>query len=123
MAIVSKQTNQTVELFNIPDDQLKTFKVESVSTKQGPYDKDLMELYKMEYERCAQRYDDLYKAAWTNFSYIALIAGAILTFGSGSFMTELSIFVATLPFTVLVDCNIRAFESLWRPGASQGSLH
>jgi len=113
MAIVSKQTNQTVELFSVPDDKLEAFKVDSVSTKQGPYDKDLMELYKMEYERCAQRYDDLYRAAWTNFSYIALIAGAILTFGSARFMPELSIFLATIP---LLFWWLASFEPLNRYG-------
>lgn len=113
MAIVSKQTNETVELFNVPDDQLKAYQVESVSTKQGPHDKDLIELYKMEYERCAQRYDDLYKAAWTNFSYIALIAGAILTFGSNRFMPELSISLAGLP---LLFWWLASFETLNRYG-------
>jgi hypothetical protein len=41
-----------------------------------------LELYKLEYERCAIRYDDIYKAVWTNFSYMSVIAGAVLTFGS-----------------------------------------
>ena len=77
-----------------------------------------IDLYKMEYERCAQRYDDLYKAAWTNFSYIALIAGAILTFGSSRFMAELSILFATFP---LVFWWLASFEPLNRYGDQVGS--
>ncbi len=111
MAIVIKDNN--VEVFAISDGDLKLIKVGSEKSAEDPSKKEAIELYKMEYERCALRYDDLYKAAWTNFSYIALIAGAILTFGSDSFMTELSIFVATLP---LLFWWIATFEPLNRYG-------
>lgn len=44
-----------------------------------------LELYKLEYERGAVRYEDIYKSVWTNFSYMAIVAGGILTFGSNFF--------------------------------------
>lgn len=114
MVVVTKQSkDNTLEVYSIPEDVLKTYLIDSDGSTGTTNEKKLIELYKMEYERCAQRYDDLYGAAWTNFSYIALIAGAILTFGSDSFMTELSIFVATLP---LLFWWIATFEPLNRYG-------
>ena len=114
MLIVKRRLgNAEVETFEIPEDQLQQYKTVAVSGGQSSSNKEAIDLYKMEYERCAQRYDDLYGAAWTNFSYIALIAGAILTFGSDSFMTEVSIFVATLP---LLFWWIATFEPLNRYG-------
>lgn len=44
-------------------------------------EKQKFELCKMEYEKCTLRYEDIYKAIWTQFNYYAVIAGAILTFG------------------------------------------
>src|SRR5258705_1629901 len=114
MVVVTKQSkDNTLEVYSIPEDILKNYLIDSDATTVTTNGKELIDLYKMEYERCAQRYDDLYGAAWTNFSYIALIAGAILTFGSDSFMTELSIFVATLP---LLFWWIATFEPLNRYG-------
>lgn len=114
MVVVTKQSkHNTLEVYSIPEDVLKNYLIDSDATTVATNGKELFDLYKMEYERCAQRYDDLYGAAWTNFSYIALIAGAILTFGSDSFMTELSIFVATLP---LLFWWIATFEPLNRYG-------
>src|SRR4051794_3083533 len=55
-----------------------------------------LELYKLEYEKAAQRYDDVYKSIWTNFSYMAAIAGGILTFGKDKFGIGLSALVAYL---------------------------
>ena len=43
------------------------------------------DLKKLEYERAADRYDNIYKAVWQNFSYMAVLAAGILTFGSKSF--------------------------------------
>jgi hypothetical protein len=40
-----------------------------------------IELLKLEYENAADRYENIYKAIWQNFSYMALVAGGILTFG------------------------------------------
>ncbi|MEW6208173.1 MAG: hypothetical protein AB1631_07385 [Acidobacteriota bacterium] len=45
----------------------------------------ILELSKMEYEKGATRYEDIYKASWTNFSYLAAVSGAILAFGGDKF--------------------------------------
>jgi hypothetical protein len=43
----------------------------------------ILELYKLEYTTGVKRHDDIYKSMWTNFSYMAILAGGILTFGKG----------------------------------------
>lgn len=40
------------------------------------------EIYKLEYQIAAERYENIYKAIWQNFSYMAILAGGILTFGA-----------------------------------------
>jgi hypothetical protein len=75
--------------------------------------KEAIEIYKMEYERCAQRYNDLYNAAWTNFSYMALVAGGILSFGGSRFVTPFTAFLACLP---LLFWWLATFEPLNRYG-------
>jgi hypothetical protein len=40
------------------------------------------DLHKMEYELAAARYENIYRAIWQNFSYMAVLAGGILTFGA-----------------------------------------
>jgi hypothetical protein len=78
----------------------------------SPY-KEAVDIYKMEYEKAAQRYNDLYNAAWTNFSYMALVAGGLLTFGGARFVTPLTAFLACLP---LLFWWIATFEPLNRYG-------
>jgi FtsH-binding integral membrane protein len=111
MAIVIKDNK--VEIFEISEGDLKLIKVGSAQSAENPSNKEAIDLYKMEYQRCAQRYDDLYRAAWTIFSYLALVAGAVLTFGADRFMPELSIFFATLP---LLFWWTASFEPLNRYG-------
>jgi hypothetical protein len=62
-----------------------------------PNEGHALELYKLEYERCATRYEDIYKAMWTNFSYLAVVAGAILTFGGTRLNPELTALISCLP--------------------------
>jgi hypothetical protein len=78
----------------------------------SPY-KEAVEIYKMEYEKAAQRYNDLYDSAWTNFSYMALVAGGLLTFGGARFVTPLTALLACLP---LLFWWIATFEPLNRYG-------
>jgi hypothetical protein len=40
------------------------------------------ELKKLEYDKAADRYDNIYRAAWQNFSYLAVLSGGILAFGA-----------------------------------------
>ncbi len=42
--------------------------------------KEWVDLLKLEYEKAADRYENLYRAIWQNFSYMAVVAGGILTF-------------------------------------------
>jgi hypothetical protein len=78
----------------------------------SPY-KEALDIYKMEYERAAQRYNDLYNSAWTNFSYMALISGGLLTFGGARFVAAVIVFLACLP---LLFWWAASFEPLNRYG-------
>lgn len=40
-----------------------------------------VELLKLEYDKAADRYEHIYQAIWQNFSYMAVVAGGILSFG------------------------------------------
>lgn len=55
------------------------------------------ELYKLEYERAAIRYEDVYKAVWQIFSYMTAISGAFLAFGGARFQQNLFWFLASAP--------------------------
>lgn len=111
MAIVIRGDN--VEVFEISDEKLKLIKIDNGQSDSSASKKEAIDLYKMEYEKCAKRYEDLYTAAWTNFYYMALIAGAILTFGSDRLPIVLSVFLACLP---LLFWWLASFEKLDRYG-------
>ena len=55
------------------------------------------ELYKLEYERAAIRYEDIYKAVWQIFSYMTAISGALVAFGGDHFQENLFWFLASAP--------------------------
>jgi hypothetical protein len=57
------------------------------------------DLLKLEYEKAADRYDNIYRAIWQNFSYMAVLSGGILTFGSSDFDRPLLYFLALAPLT------------------------
>ena len=61
--------------------------------------KRTFDMFKLEYELAAQRYENIYKAIWQNFSYMAVLAAGILTFGSknGSFRWNEILSIALLP--------------------------
>jgi hypothetical protein len=40
-----------------------------------------LELYRLEYQKAAERYDNIYRSMWTIFSYLTAVAAGILTFG------------------------------------------
>lgn len=48
-----------------------------------------LELYKLEYERAAIRYEDIYKALWQIFSYLSAVTAALLAFGMDRFQPNL----------------------------------
>jgi len=102
-----------VETFEISEEQLKQYKTVSASSGPISFNKEAIDVYKMEYETCARRYNDLYTAAWTNFSYMALFAGGILTFGGSRFIVPLTVFLACLP---LLFWWVATFEPLNKYG-------
>jgi len=55
------------------------------------------ELYKLEYERAAIRYEDIYKAVWQIFSYMTAVSGALLAFGGDRFQENLFWLLASAP--------------------------
>jgi hypothetical protein len=60
-------------------------------------DKKRLEFWKTEYEKAAERYENIYKALWQNFQYLALVSAAILTFGKDSLPAGMMILLAGLP--------------------------
>lgn len=68
-----------------------------VAVKDTP--KAWFDLLKLEYEKAADRYDNIYRAIWQNFSYMAVLAGGILTFGSKVLNPVFVYFLALAPLT------------------------
>lgn len=56
-------------------------------------------LFKLEYEQAAERYENIYRAIWQIFQYMALLSGGILTFASKDerFPIQFIIFIALIP--------------------------
>ena len=98
---IFKRKNGDFETLEIPDSvplELQKLGAGSAEGNQISISATVaIDLYKLEYERCAQRYNDLYNSAWTNFSYMVLVAGGIVTFGGERFVTSLTVFLACLP--------------------------
>jgi hypothetical protein len=57
----------------------------------------ILRLYELEYKTGVKRHDDIYKSMWTNFSYMAILAGGILTFGKDRVPVEWIAILACLP--------------------------
>lgn len=55
------------------------------------------ELLKDEYESCRTRYEDIYKAIWTQFNYFIIAVGGLIAFGKENFGMELLILIASVP--------------------------
>ncbi|SOD03155.1 hypothetical protein SAMN05216486_10846 [bacterium JGI 053] len=52
-------------------------------TKEGAAATVVQQLYENEYNKAVERYQNIYTAVWQNFSYMAILAAGILTFGKG----------------------------------------
>ena len=76
-------------------------------------DKQKLEAFKVEYQKAADRYDNIYKAIWTNFSYMAIVAGGILTFGKDKLGIYMAGFLAFVP---LIFWWLASFEPMNRYG-------
>lgn len=57
----------------------------------------LVEFRKLEYERAATRYNNVYESMWQIFSYMTAITAAILTFGADRFQVNFLGVLACLP--------------------------
>jgi Ca2+/Na+ antiporter len=55
------------------------------------------DLKRIEYDKAAERYDNIYRAIWQNFSYMAVLAGGILTFGTKDLDRALAYFLTLTP--------------------------
>jgi len=74
MILLKRDNKGKLEIYEVPasampESELQKHKILSSDSGDDCY-KEAIDIYKMEYERCTQRYNDLYAAAWTNFSYI-----------------------------------------------------
>src|SRR5688572_22494927 len=54
-------------------------------------------LYQLEYKASAERYENIYKASWQDFSYLGAMAAGILAFASRSLPLSVALTIACLP--------------------------
>ncbi len=66
---------------------------------EASVDRDALEvqLYSLEYQKAAERYENIYKSIWTIFSYLAAIAAGLLTFGSDRIEPHALASIAAIP--------------------------
>lgn len=55
------------------------------------------EIFKLEYEQAAQRYENIYKAIWQIFSYMTALAAAIVAFGANTLPSLAVVLIAPIP--------------------------
>src|SRR2546425_8100500 len=55
------------------------------------------QLYTLEYQKAAERYENIYRSIWTIFSYLTAVAAGILTFGSDRIERHALICLAAIP--------------------------
>lgn len=58
-----------------------------------------IDLLKLEYQLAAERYENIYKAIWQHFSYMAALAAGILAFGAKTLPLYLVATIACFPLT------------------------
>jgi hypothetical protein len=81
-----------------PEPNLDSKLRQNAPDSSGQLDRDCrFVLLKMEYEKAAERYENLDRALWQNFSYLSLLSAAILTFGSNQLETWATVFFAGCP--------------------------
>lgn len=56
-----------------------------------------MRLYTLEYQKAAERYDNIYRSIWTIFSYLTAVAAGVLAFGSDRIEPHALICIAAIP--------------------------
>lgn len=91
-----KYRQLTVSKRERPDPIAQAILIQSAEERREHW----FELKRLEYEKAAERYDNIYRALWQNFSYMAALSAGILTFGAGKIDDDF-LFVA-LALTPLV---------------------
>ncbi len=56
-----------------------------------------VQLYTLEYEKAADRYDNIYRSMWTIFSYLTAVAAGLLAFGSDKIEPHALVSIAAIP--------------------------
>jgi hypothetical protein len=84
-----------------PDDEKEEVKADKVRSRLAEEEtlRSWFDLLKLEYDKAAERYDNIYRAVWQNFSYMAVLAGGILTFGAKDLDPAFASFLALTPLT------------------------
>lgn len=60
-------------------------------------DDRIAQLYTLEYQEAAERYENVYRSIWTIFSYLAAVAAGLLTFGSSRIEPHALVCIAAAP--------------------------
>jgi hypothetical protein len=60
-------------------------------------DERAVQLYTLEYQKAAERYDNIYRSIWTIFSYMTVVAGGFLAFGADRIEPHALICIASIP--------------------------
>lgn len=86
-----------------------------------------LELYKLEYEQAAARYQNIYQSAWSNFSYLTAVAAGIIAFAGEGFPKYVTVMLATLPLffwyvAVFVPANVYGDQVIKRLRAIEETL-
>ena len=80
-----------------PSDEQKETEIATISEPSDDQREEWLDLKKLEYARTGDRYENIYRAIWQNFSYMAVLAGGILTFTSKTFDPPLVFALALTP--------------------------
>jgi hypothetical protein len=56
-----------------------------------------VQLYTLEYQKAAERYDNIYRSIWTIFSYLTAVAAGFLAFGADRIEHHALICIASIP--------------------------
>ena len=81
-----------------PDQEIEENGINRRPESNGANEK--FELFKLEYERAAERYENIYRAIWQNFYYMAVLAGGIIAFGPTAIPLSFLVAVALVPLVV-----------------------
>lgn len=59
--------------------------------------REIFDLFKLEYDSASQRFENIYRAMWQIFYYMAVLSAGILTFGVRTFPYNISLCIALTP--------------------------